>query len=153
MIELLIALVMALMPGSVAEVETPRFIEAEWAEAWVKHKHSPPPHIHLPIVFSPRPVSSPGVEQWRTLVTTHFPAESVETMLCIMWYESRGDPGAQNPTSSAAGLFQIMGFWWDKYGGDRYDPETNTALARIIYDKQGYGAWNPYRNAGLCHNL
>lgn len=103
------------------------------------------------IYLAPQPSRSMGtnVEQWRTLVETYFPPETVDTMLCLMGYESGGNPDAQNPNSSAAGLFQIMGFWWDKYGGNRYDPETNVQVARKIYDIQGYGAWNPYNN-GYC---
>lgn len=94
-------------------------------------------------------VVSSSAEPWRDLVAAHFPADAVDTMLCLLWAESRGDPGAVNPSSGAAGLFQIMPFWWDHYGGDRFDPATNVRVARLIWDQQGYGAWSPW-NRGAC---
>ena len=124
--------------------------EPEWTDIYDKQAtaYNTQPKI---IYLAPQPSRRVGsnVEQWRPLVAAHFPPDTVDTMLCLMGYESGGNPEAQNPNSTAAGLFQIMGFWWDEYGGDRYDPETNVALARTIYDQQGYGAWNPY-NRGLC---
>ena len=89
------------------------------------------------------------VERWRGLVAAHFPANAVNTMLCLMRYESGGNPNATNPSSGAAGLLQVMPFWWDHYGGDRYDPDTNIRVARLIWDQQGYGAWSPW-NRGRC---
>jgi hypothetical protein len=126
-------------------------MQADWTDMATRH----------PYYFNPQPeptyrASEPtsrgmggDVEQWRPLVLAYFGSERVNTALCIMKHESGGNPNAQNPHSSAAGLFQIMGFWWDKYGGNRYDPETNVALARKIYDQQGWNAWNPYKR-GLC---
>jgi len=119
----------------------------EWTDMADRHPYyfdpqPPPPHkAHRGI--------GTGVEQWRSLVLAYFGPERVDTALCIMSYESGGNPNAQNPRSSAAGLFQIVEFWWDKYGGDRYDPVTNVALAHVIYDQQGWTAWNPYKR-GLC---
>jgi soluble lytic murein transglycosylase-like protein len=66
-----------------------------------------------------------------------------------MDHESGGDPDALNPTSSAAGLFQVMPFWWDHYGGDRFNPETNVRVAALIKADQGWTAWSPY-NRGEC---
>lgn len=80
------------------------------------------------------------VEQWRSLVAAHF--TNVDYALCIIKYESGGNPNAVNPSSGAAGLFQIMPFWWDTYGGDRFDPATNVALAAVIHADYGWGAWN-----------
>ncbi len=74
-------------------------------------------------------------------------------MLCLVWYESKGDPNAKNPTSSARGLTQILASSWASYFGvtydDLYDPETNVRLAKEIYDIQGWDAWSPYKR-GLC---
>lgn len=61
-----------------------------------------------------------------------------------------GNQHADNPDSSAAGLFQLMGFWYrDTYGMDPYDPVANIQMARWVWDQQGYAAWNPYKR-GLC---
>lgn len=136
------------------------FIElrAEWADMADRHpcyfygecealrEMGEPPS---PPASAPASHSSPGVEQWRGLVAAYFPGSAVDTMLCLMWHESKGDPGATNPRSGAAGLFQVMPFWWDHYGGDRYDPESNVRVARLIYGEQGFGAWSPW-NRGLC---
>lgn len=118
----------------------------------------PTPETHAPVSAStpsaPRPSVEwdvgAGVEQWRGLVASYFPAGEVERALCIMWFESRGDPNAKNPSSGAAGLFQVMPFWWDHYGGDRYDPTTNVSVASLILASQGWTAWSPYKR-GECH--
>lgn len=100
---------------------------------------------------APRPPSTApsGVERWRGLVAAHFAPGDVDTALCLMWHESRGNPDAKNPNSSAAGLFQILDFWWDAYGGDRYLPADNVAMAARIKREQGWSAWSPYKR-GLC---
>lgn len=89
------------------------------------------------------------VEQWRGLVSRHFPANAVDTMLCIMRFESGGNPTAVNPSSGAAGLFQVMPFWWAEFGGDRFDPATNVRVANQIWQRQGYRAWSVYKK-GRC---
>lgn len=98
-----------------------------------------------------------NVEQWRGLVEQYFPPEAVNTMLCIMWHESRGVPTAENPGSSATGIFQLMfGLWGDDVGAsqrsDLHDPVLNVAGARFVWDRQGYWAWSPYKR-GLCRGL
>lgn len=94
------------------------------------------------------------VERWRPLVAEHFPESEVETALCIIRHESSGDPRADNPRSSAAGLFQILGSLWAPHFGiatdDLYDPALNVELARRIWDESGWRAWSPYQR-GLCH--
>ena len=82
-----------------------------------------------------------GVEQWRSLVASIWPAEQVNNVLRVMACESGGNPNAVNPSSGAAGLMQVMPFWWDHYGGDRYDPVTNLTVAYWIWQQQGWGGW------------
>src|SRR5690554_2278533 len=61
----------------------------------------------------PPPTAVPeGVEQWRPLVEAHFPTDAVDRMLCLMWHESRGNPSARNPNSTATGLLQVMHSVW-----------------------------------------
>lgn len=97
--------------------------------------------------------SADPVERWRPLVAMHFPAEEVDRALCIIDHESNGDPGADNPRSTARGLFQILGSLWAPHYGvtraDLYDPVINTRLARDIWDNYGWGAWSPYKR-GAC---
>lgn len=151
---------MALLLALPAEAHTPAE-QAVWEREWVERvqarggpterlirqfvdfqiRHAPPP----PQVLASSTYRGIGsnVEQWRALVTAYFPNE-VNRALCIVDAESGGNPNARNPSSGAAGLFQVMPFWWDKYGGDRYDPETNVRIAAKIRAQQGWGAWSPY---------
>ncbi len=62
--------------------------------------------------------------------------------------ESDGDPRAQNPSSSASGLYQIIDSTWRAYGGAEFaprardaSPEQQTVVAQRIYEGQGVGAW------------
>jgi hypothetical protein len=59
-------------------------------------------------------------------------------MIMIAGLESRFDPMAQNPKSSAAGLFQFIDKTADQYGlQNRYDPvESADAAARLMRDNQ-----------------
>lgn len=93
------------------------------------------------------------VERWRPLVAEHFPDDEVDTALCIIRHESAGDPQADNPRSTATGLFQILESLWgphfDVSTTDLLEPRTNIDLASDIWKKQGWGAWSPYRR-GAC---
>jgi hypothetical protein len=121
-----------------------------------QRRHEPPSVT----VTKPTPSPSAGnpgtftgmgqdVAQWTPLVEAYFPADEVTTALCVMRWESGGNPNAVNASSGAAGLFQIMPFWWDHYGGNRYDPDTNVRTARLIWDQQGWAGWSAY-NRGRC---
>lgn len=103
---------------------------------------------------SGRAAVTSGVERWRPLVEQYFPADAVDRMLCLMGYESGGDPQAENATSSATGLFQILHSLWGPVFGvsvrsEWWDPDLNVRSARQIWDRQGYWAWAPYTR-GLC---
>lgn len=124
------------------------------AHAW--HYNPPPPPTPKPTSRAPRrsTVSVPGnVEGWRPLVAGYFPADQVDRALCIIWHESRGNPNADNPTSSATGLFQVLASLWAPHYGvttaQLYNPETNTRIAAAIWRSQGWWAWSPYKR-GEC---
>ena len=96
------------------------------------------------------------VDQWLPLVAGHFGdlgPEAVNRVMCLMVYESGGNPNAKNPTSSARGLMQVLASLWAPHFGltydQLYDPSINLWAARKIYDAQGWYAWSPY-NRGLC---
>jgi hypothetical protein len=105
----------------------------------------------------PHRISAPGdVEQWRSLVSAYFPADQVDRALCLVWYESRGDPDAYNPTSGASGLFQhLPRYWADRStragwtGASIFDPEANVAVAAWLWSTGGWQHWSPYQR-GLC---
>ena len=90
------------------------------------------------------------VEQWRSLVAEHF--ADVELALCVMRYESGGNPSAASPTDDH-GLFQIhYPIWGPAFGvsrADLYNPVTNVILAQRIWELQGWQAWSAYRR-GRC---
>ncbi len=96
--------------------------------------------------------SSSGVDRWAPLVASYFRPEDVSRALCLMEFESAGDPGAKNPTSGASGLMQVMPFWAGHFGYsalDLFDPWTNLEVAAVIRDQQGWDAWSPYVR-GMC---
>ena len=103
-----------------------------------------------PAVAPPAPTEDTGmgnqttdVEQWRGLVSSYF--TNVELALCIVKWESGGNPNARNTSSGAAGLFQVMPFWAGDFGisySSLFDPYVNVEIASKIHAIQGWGAWN-----------
>lgn len=90
-----------------------------------------------------------NVEQWRGLVSQYdWP---VNTALCLMEYESGGNPSAYNP-SGASGLMQVLASWADNFGytpSDLFDPAINLEVAYQLYRTGGWSHWSPW-NRGAC---
>jgi septal ring factor EnvC (AmiA/AmiB activator) len=101
----------------------------------------------------------PQVEQWRSLVSAHFPSHRVEEALRIIDCESNGDPNATNPYSGAAGLFQFLPSTWATTapkagysGASPYDPVANVASAAWLANRyQELG--NYYWQAWSCRRV
>lgn len=113
-----------------------------------------PWYLDLPVQLSVyRGVGNGNVERWRPLVAAWFPPDQVDRALCIMKYESGGNPDAKNQVSSARGLFQILASLWAPHYGIPYDalynPQLNVRLAADIWSHQGWTAWTVW-NRGLC---
>jgi hypothetical protein len=99
-------------------------------------------------------IPPPEVEQWRGVVSDHFPSNRVEEALHIMWCESHGDPDAYNPYSGASGLFQFIPSTWASAsasagysGASAFDAEANTATAAWLageYARLGLYYWQPW---------
>ena len=118
--------------------------------------------------FDPQPVRTSqqrsrwtgpvNVEQWRPLVAKYFASDLVDHALCIMFYESEGDPTEKNPRSTAAGLFQFLRDTWNSVPtsitGGSYDsgavylPEPNIAAAAWL--QRRVGSWRPWTVSPLC---
>ena len=87
-----------------------------------------------------------------------FPEEVIPTMYAVTMAESGGNPYAHNPRGrdNSYGLTQInmlgdMGperrQWFGLSSDDQlFDPDTNFAAAKKVYDAQGLGAWGAYTN-------
>lgn len=74
---------------------------------------------------------------------------AVATANCVITRESNWNPGAQNPNSSAGGLFQwLSGSWlvasheagWS--GASRFDPVVAIAVSAYWVVHHGWSAWN-----------
>lgn len=161
----IVALIMVMTLPAQAHTERE---QEEWREAWVERaegKITPKlmdewldfhaRHLIRPVraVSSPSPSTNRGmgtnVEQWRGLVANHF--SDVDRALCLMKYESGGNPNATS-WAGARGLLQVMPFWAKHLGlspDALYDPATNIRVARYVYGQQGWWAWSPYKR-GLC---
>lgn len=78
-----------------------------------------------------------------------FPPHAWDRMAAIIHRESRGNPAAQNPTSTAAGCTQLLrlhsprfsklGYSWER---DRYNAAANI---RVAYDLWLAAGWSPWR--------
>ena len=85
----------------------------------------------------------------RSIISLFFAPEDVELALEVARCESHWDPGATNPSSRAAGLFQqIPRFWAERAaaagwaGADIYDSHANTAVsAWLVYEGGGWIHW------------
>lgn len=67
--------------------------------------------------------------------------------------ESGGNPAAQNPHSTASGLFQFLDTSWIAYGGGRYaqrakdaTPEQQLEIANLAYAQSGLSPWAASRS-------
>ncbi len=124
--------------------------------AYLKRLTREQPHRHAPLTVELQLVeptsTNTGVERWRGAVETYFPPGAVDTALCLMWFESKGDPNALSYANSR-GLMQIHApSWADVYGvtyNALYDPATNLRIAADLYLKDGWVHWNPW-NRGEC---
>lgn len=85
------------------------------------------------------------VERWRALVAVYF--DDVETALCLIAAESRGNPDARNPSSGASGLLQVLPSWASVFGyksSDLFDPAVNLKISAALYADGGWGHWSPW---------
>lgn len=145
-------------PATIEQLTLLAGVLAEYDDMLVRHPGWDGGYLTAP---PPRPASKVyrgmgdgNVERWRSLVAAYFPAGDVDRALCLMRYESGGNPYAWNPTSKASGLMQVMYSRWGPPFGLRSrtaldDPAVNLRIARFIRDAQGWTAWSPY-NRGLC---
>jgi peptidoglycan hydrolase CwlO-like protein len=106
----------------------------------------------------PVPPPPPGSMSVQDLIRRDFgPLGSVEVTraMCVAYHESRYLPGAINPSSGAAGVFQFMPQVWPPIsqsagwaGSSALDPVANVAVAAWTV---GHVGWSPWRgDAWVC---
>lgn len=86
----------------------------------------------------------------RGLVETYFGSGDVNRAVRLAWCVSRFDVDAINPSTGAAGLFQVDPILWETATAemgltspDPFDPATNVAVAaHIVYQGDGWTAWD-----------
>ena len=143
------------LPGAAA-VETPEFAAANAAYRATQRAEAAQRQTKL--LAELRTVNGPygenrsefdwAVERWRPVVASYFPEDRIDWALRIIECESRGDPLAKNPSSTASGLFQHLASLWDERaakagwdGSDVFDPFANIAVAAWLLDTGGPGHW------------
>ena len=80
------------------------------------------------------------------IIRAVFPDSAEAGAIRVARCESRLDPNAKNPTSSATGLFQIVRGTWNAYadpGWSPTDPLHNTMTADRIWKSDG-GSWRQW---------
>jgi hypothetical protein len=100
-----------------------------------------------------------NVEQWRSEVEAHWPANRVDCVLGIIKKESRGDPRARNTAHDTRGLMQhLIKYWKGRATGagfidgnglvaNPYNGEANIAAGAYLadyYDRLGKNWWSPW---------
>jgi len=87
----------------------------------------------------------PAPTDIRVLVEAYFPAAWVDEALAVIECESRFNPVAKNPHSTASGLFQFLNSTWDRWGvGSVFDAKANVQAAALMvqhYEDQGWSRW------------
>ena len=125
-----------------ADISLSPALTDEWDDMAERH----PRYFSPQLVIRHEPfVMGDNVEQWRPLVAGHFAPEDVDRALCLMQYESGGNPDAYNP-SGARGLMQVLGGWADDYGvakDDLFIPEINLFIAADLKARYGWTQWSP----------
>jgi hypothetical protein len=117
-------------------------------------------YVERPAPSSP---ARPGPTVTVTVTRTAQPASRGRTaplrasdeafLRCVVQRESRGDPRAENPTSTASGLFQFLDGTWQAYSaeagiGEQYrrasaaPASVQWALARWVVKEKGKYPWH-----------
>lgn len=96
------------------------------------------------VLYGPCRTATPSEDQGvvRAMVAAAFPDAPI--MVYVADAESDFCSHADNPNSTAYGVFQILQGTWTAYGctGSRGDAADNIKCARKIYDASGTQPWN-----------
>lgn len=111
-------------------------------------------------------VEPDAVLQWAPTVCAIFDPTDASTALCIMSYESGGDPDVTNtedPGRGSFGLMQINSDWWigseyhermvQWFGRDDetyFDPAVNIGAAALLVRDPELSGWHSWATSRLC---
>lgn len=99
------------------------------------------------------PQAATNADGVRALIRCAAPKLGVSTSkaLYIAWRESRYNPHADNPSSSAAGVFQVVSGTWayfvshyrwgNRVGTSVYDGRANVILSLRYVHRRGWSPW------------
>ena len=115
------------------------------------HTHEPRRKAPVQTAQAPTPDSasvseSPNCGGWESEIAARWPAEQVGNACRIMMCESGGNPLADNPSSSASGLFQFLDSTWaNRYGYSRAvhaTPNLQLDGALSLWQSSGWRPWS-----------
>ena len=90
--------------------------------------------------------ATPGATRSAGYLDDHIESAREAFLACVVQAESGGDPTAQNPTSSASGLFGDLDSTWGGYGGYQHAREAPPAVQwqmnEALYDEAGRSPWS-----------
>lgn len=104
-----------------------------------------PPIFYVPVKHLP--VIEDRVDTIPSLISRYTAVHGVsgasQKLIAIAYCESKYNPYAANPSSSAKGIFQILDGTWRVYGctGDVYNNHDNIDCAIKIYKRSGFSPW------------
>ena len=158
------ALLLVVVPPPFGRVPLPAPVEC----------HAPPSGCHVPpptrCPAEPVPVR-PSVDEaqvlrWKYLVCAKFQPRDVVTALCVMSWESAGEPSAWNrddPAEGSVGLFQVNSDWWigsnyheemvRRHGRETelyFVPARNASAAAILLADPLLPGWHSWSTAPNC---
>ena len=106
------------------------------------------------------------VMRWAPTVCAIFGPADASTALCVISYESGGDPGSTNlddPGRGSFGLMQINSDWWIGseyhermvrwFGRDDetyLDPAVNIGAAALLVNDPSLTGWHAWSSSRLC---
>lgn len=108
----------------------PAAVSAPARPGTIQHSTTPPP-----------PTGDGYTGSVAALIRSTFGSDS-GCALRIAWRESRFNPRAQNPRSSASGIFQLVRLWWDgRWHFDPFNAWLNVHYAHEMVQMYGFAPW------------
>jgi hypothetical protein len=107
------------------------------------------PLVEAKRIQSPQVKTNSKIVSATAIILEAIPAFSINQPVSnilaeIAYCESRLNPKAKNPNSSAKGLLQIIDSTWREFGctGNVYDPDDNFSCGLKIATESGFHHWN-----------